>query len=380
MNTRIKRSFLGTAIGAIVGLAIGIGAVAWFRIDPSGDRGSGLPDAFSYDLEKYEKIDPSLIQYTEKAKIEVGLHEVRAVAVGPDDHIYVASDKMIRVFDPDGNRQKEIALDKEPSCLAVAGSPLKMGTGSELAGTNTAENSSGEVPVPLIQRTANAEHNFPNRIYVGMRDHVEVINADGTPDSVWSSPSKRSVLTSIAVADEDVFVADAGSVVVWHYDLDGKLLGAIGRRDESRGIPQLVIPSPYFDVAIAPDGLLRVVNPGMHHIEAFTFDGHMELSWGKRGMEIDAFCGCCNPSNIAILPDGRVVTAEKGIPRVKVYSESGQFESVVVGPETLAPGRTATVETRDDLRLHPVDLAVDSRSRILVLDPAAGCVRIFEHK
>jgi hypothetical protein len=346
MNIGTKRSVFGTAIGAIVGLAIAIGAVAWFRIDPSGDRGSGLPDAFSYDLEKYEKIDPSLIQYTEKAKIEVGLHEVRAVAVGPDDHIYVAGDKMIRVFDPDGNRQKEIALDKEPLCLAVA----------------------------------NAEHKIPGCIYVGMRDHIQVIGRDGTPGPVWSSPGKRSVLTSIAVADEDVFVADAGSIAVWHYDPDGKLLGEIGRRDESRGIPQLVIPSPYFDVAIAPDGLLRVVNPGMHHVEAFTFDGHMELSWGKRGMEIDAFCGCCNPSNIAILADGRVVTAEKGIPRVKVYSESGQFESVVVGPETLASGRTATVETRDDLRLHLVDLAVDSRARILVLDPAAGCVRIFEHK
>ncbi len=140
------------------------------------------------------------------------------------------------------------------------------------------------------------------------------------------------------------------------------------------------MPSPYFDVAVAPDGLLRVANPGTHRIEAFTFDGHLELSWGKRGMGIEAFCGCCNPSNIAILADGRVVTAEKGIPRVKVYSESGEFECVVVGPEILAPNRSATVETRDELRLHPVDLAVDSRSRILVLDPAAGSVRIFEHK
>ena len=65
---------------------------------------------------------------------------------------------------------------------------------------------------------------------------------------------------------------------------------------------------------------------------------------------------------------------------MKVYSESGEFECVVVGPDVLAPNRSATVETRDELRLHPVDLAVDSRARILVLDPAAGCVRIFEHK
>lgn len=346
MNKRKTLPVVGIAIGALLGLTIGIGVIAWLRIDPSGDRGSGLPDSFSYDLQKFERIDPSLIQYAETAKFAVRLREARAVAVGPDDSIYVAGDRMVRKLDPDGKPRKDMALDKEPSCLTVA----------------------------------NAEHRFPGRIYLGMRDHVEVLGPDGASEAVWSSPGKRAVLTSIAAADEDVFVADAGSVIVWHYDTGGKLLGEIGRHDESRGIPQLVIPSPYFDVAVAPDGLLRVVNPGMHHIEAFTFDGHMELSWGKRGMEIDAFCGCCNPSNIAILADGRVVTAEKGIPRVKVYSESGQFEAVVVGPETLAPGRTATVETRDELRLHPVELAVDSRSRIVVLDPAAGCVRVFEHK
>ena len=151
-------------------------------------------------------------------------------------------------------------------------------------------------------------------MYVGMRDHVEVFDADGSRESVWDRPPANAPCsTSIAVAEEDVFVADAGALVVWHYDLDGKLLGSIGKRDPSRGdSAALIVPSPYFDVAVAPDGLLRVANPGMHRIEAFTFDGHLEFSWGKRGLGVEAFCGCCNPSNIAILPDGRVVTAEKG--------------------------------------------------------------------
>ena len=34
-------------------VAIGVGVVAWLRIDPSGEQGSGLPEAFDYDLEKY---------------------------------------------------------------------------------------------------------------------------------------------------------------------------------------------------------------------------------------------------------------------------------------------------------------------------------------
>jgi hypothetical protein len=346
MDNRRQLPVFGIVIGAIIVLAVGIGAITWLHIDPSGEQGSGLPDTFDYNLEPYQKTDPALIQYAQKAEITAGMHEVRAVAVGPEDRVFVAGDKAIRAFSSDGMRLQDISLDQEPRCLAVG----------------------------------NTGHTFPGRIYVGMRDHVQVFNADGTRQSVWSRPGKRTVLTSIAIADEDVFVADAGSLVVWHYDPSGKLLGRIGKRDESRGIPGLIVPSPYFDVAMAPDGLLRVVNPGMHHIEAFTFDGHRELFWGKRGMGIEAFCGCCNPVNIAILADGRVVTAEKGIPRVKIYNESGEFECVVVGPETLAPNRSAMVETRNELRLHPVDLAVDSRARILVLDPAAGCVRVFEHK
>ena len=343
---RRGKLLLNGAIVAIVLVAIGVGVMAWLRIDPSGLQGSGLSDAFDYNLDQFQKIDPKLVHYVQKTQFPAGLREARAIAVGPQDRIFVAGDKTVRVFQSDGKPLRPIRVDQEPCCLAVA----------------------------------SASHKSPGAIYVGMRDHVEVFRSGGKRGAVWGRPGKRTVLTSIAVADEDVFVADAGGLVVWHYDPSGKLLGQIGRRDPARGIPGFIVPSPYFDVAVAPDGLLRVANPGAHQIEAFTFDGHLELSWGKRGMGIEAFCGCCNPSNIAILADGRVVTAEKGIPRVKVYRESGEFDCVVVGPETLAPNRTATTETRDELRLHPVDLAVDSHSRILVLDPTAGLVRIFEHK
>jgi hypothetical protein len=348
MNKNMRISLVGLAIGVCIGVAVGIGAFNWMQIDPSGEEGNRLPEAFDYNLDAYQKIDPAVIRYIEKATIPAGMDEVRAVAVGPKDRIYVAGDQAIRIFSPEGKKLQEIALDGEPRCIAVqSGDP------------------------------ASPER---NRVFVGMKDHVETYDGDGKRVSVWAQPGKRSTLTSIAVGEEDVFVADYGSKIVWHYDLQGKLLGRIGQRDEAQNHPGFIVPSPYFDVDIAPDGLLRAVNPGLHRIEAYTFDGHREVSWGKRGMGIEAFCGCCNPANIAILPDGRVVTAEKGISRVKVFSPEGKFECVVAGPETLAPTPTAAVETREDLRLHPVDLAVDSRSRILVLDPTIGAVRVYEYR
>ncbi len=346
METKTHNPIIATTIGIVIAVAICVGVAAVMRINPTGEEGNKLSKAFDYSLEQYAKIDPALIRYEQKALIPLDMTEPQGVAVGLSDEIFVAGDKAIDVLDENGKKLRTIRLEQEPYCLAVA----------------------------------KADHPSPGPLYVGMKDHVELYAADGRRQSAWPAAGKRSVLTSIAVGDEDVFVADAGSLVVWHYDRNGKLLGEIGRHDPSRNIPGFVVPSPYFDVAIAPDGLLRVANPGMHQVEAFTFDGQLEVSWGKRGMGIDALCGCCNPSNIAILSDGRIVTAEKGLPRVKVHSPTGEFECVVVGPSVLAPDPSMLTECCDEHTLHPVDLAVDSRDRILVLDPLARALRIFTRK
>jgi hypothetical protein len=60
------------------------------------------------------------------------------------------------------------------------------------------------------------------------------------------------------------------------------------------------------------------------------------------------------------------VTAEKGLPRIKIYTARGKFECVVAGEEQY-PSTAA-------------DLAVDDRDRILVLDSDKKRVLIFEPK
>jgi hypothetical protein len=85
-------------------------------------------------------------------------------------------------------------------------------------------------------------------------------------------------------------------------------------------------------------------------------------------MEIDGFCGCCNPTHMAILDNGSFVTSEKGLPRVKVIAPTGELQAVVAGPGQLAPDTVG------------LDLAIDPEGRILVLDPAARMVRVFVEK
>ena len=66
------------------------------------------------------------------------------------------------------------------------------------------------------------------------------------------------------------------------------------------------------------------------------------------------------------MSDGRFVTAEKGVVRVKLYSGAGKLQTVVAGPQ--------------HFRDTPVDLAVDARGRVLVLDGRRKSVRVFEAK
>ena len=345
MNQQSHSAFSksGLLIGLVVMLAAVIGVVVVVQIRPFGEQGSGLPQSFDYDLDELGKIDPALIGYQQTSEIALAMTEPRAVAVGPDDRIYVIGDRAMSVFAPDETKLSQIALDDEPQCLAVR---------------------------------------HDGGVYVGMKDHVEVYDPSGARVADWQSLGDRAVLTSIASAEQHVFVADAGNKIVWRYDINGELLGKIGERNEKKEATGFVIPSPYFDVAMAPDGLLRVVNPGVHHIQAYTVEGDEEtpLKWGKRSITVKGFCGCCNPAAIAILPDGRIVTGEKGIPRVKVYGALGEFECVVAGPDTFAPTPTSTAETRVPHKLKVIDLAADSEGRIMVLDPSAKRIRIFEPK
>ena len=84
-------------------------------------------------------------------------------------------------------------------------------------------------------------------------------------------------------------------------------------------------------------------------------------------MKIEGFSGCCNPAHFAILDDNSFITSEKGMPRIKIYDQHGQFTGIVAPPAafngTLAP-----------------DIAVDKQNRLIALDFERQQVRIFERK
>jgi len=339
MNMRWGASKTAALIGIIIILAAAAALIAVWRLDTSGKRGNRLGQEFNYDLTKLRKIDPHLIMYEEIFdKINTGLKDSCGIAAADHDDIYVTGDNAVLIFDKNGTSIGEIKLNQTPRCLAWA----------------------------------------DGQIYLGMKEHVEIYLPDGTQQASWESLGTEAVLTSIAVGRNDVFVADAGNRIVVRYDKQGKLINLIGGKNSDKNIPGFVVPSPYFDLALAPDGLLRVVNPGRHRIEAYTPDGHLEFWWGNFSTAIEGFCGCCNPVNFALLNnDEGFVTCEKGLTRIKIYDAEGKFVAVVAGSDAFSEHDSICALNGPDCTKGGFDVAVDSQGRILILDPFTGEIRIF---
>jgi len=326
-----RRQFLSETTLAVGGLSAG--ALAHAKAAISAPR-------FDYDIERFRTVDPALIRYKRTVRFAVPKPGSRRLAMGPDQRLYVAAGNSVLVLDQSGVLLRFLAASSPVRSIALAPD-----------GT----------------------------LFAGVKDHIEVFDEQSKRTAVWDAPKGRPLLTGIAVSADEVFVADAGNRIVWRYDRSGRFLRRIGEKDAHRNIEGFVVPSPFFDVKLGHDGLLRVTNPGRHRVEIYTFDGDLEFFWGKAGAAIDAFCGCCNPCNLDLLPDGRVVTFEKGLPRVKIFSMKGELECVAASPASFAdPAQGRTVENQES---HGgLDGVVDASGNILVLDLLGGDIQVFAPK
>ncbi len=330
----------------VIPTALALGAYVLVRHGTSSPKASRVPGRFQLQLEQQFDIPQDMIGYVQQSSFPLELREPRALTVATDGRIYVAGDQAIEILQPNGKAVRQIKLEIEPTCVAVA------------------SDDSAEA----------------GRIYIGTSQGVLIYGPDGSPQGAWPALDEKSELTAIAITPEDVFVADAGHRVVLRYDSDGHLLGRIGAPSPDRQMPGFVIPSPYFDLVLAPDMFLYVVNPGARRIECYTFDGQLQGYWGRAGSSLADFFGCCNPAHLACLPDGRFVTSEKGIPRIKVYSALGDFETVVAGPAQLSIPNAALGDARGGQVPRVFDIATNQQGAVLALDPQQRCIRVFVPK
>jgi hypothetical protein len=300
-----------------------IGLLAYDLFSGKGDI---VQNTYEYQLDKFKKVDSNTLCYKESKQIRPFSKGLHAIAIDNKDNVFItANDKVIK-YNANGDSLFSFSLGDTAFCIVI--------------GKN-------------------------EDIYIGMKDHLEHYSSKGKLLKKWNKLSKASYITSIALSDSSVFVADAGNKIVHRYNLSGELVGEIGKKDKEKGILGFFIPSPYFDVLVDKSGQLWAINTGRHAFEAYTESGELITRWAKVSMNIDGFSGCCNPTHVAMLSDGNFVTSEKGLVRVKIHNQNGDFKCLVAGSNLFKEGTTG------------LDLAVDSKDQIYILDPVNNMIRIF---
>jgi hypothetical protein len=281
---------------------------------------------YAYQVDAFKKTDPDLVKYTEIRRIKL----LNPEPVGIDYYqgkLGIAFQLAIQLIDTAGIEIFNQPTEAENTCLSF--SPAGM-------------------------------------LFVGSGNMIHQMDQHGKVTDSWETPGENSLITAVAFKQNQVIAADAGLRVVYRYDPEGNLLDSFDGTGRLEGKYGFILPSPYFDVAVDPEGELWVANTGLLKIENYSNEGTLRAFWGKPSFDLDGFTGCCNPAHFIILPDGSFVTSEKGLVRIKVNKPSGEFDCVVAGPE-------AFVEDS-----KPPDLAADENGKLFVLDVSRDMIRIFK--
>ena len=302
-----------------------LAALCFFVMTLSGCKSER--QTWEYDLSPLQKVDSNLMTWNELPPLSLETDSPFAMAVDHEDRYFILDKTSLMILDPEGVLLNRILLNGKADALAV-----------------------------------HPKHG----IFLAQGRSVVNMAFDGSIRSEWQPLNENAIITAIAVTDSDVFLADAGNKWIWRHSPEGAFRNTIGGRDAQAGRRGFLIPGVCFDIQIGTQDELWAVNPGFHRLELFSPEGRLRSSWGKSGWTLESFSGCCNPTHFAIMPDGRFVTSEKGLVRIKIYDQTGTLESVAASPAMFDEGTEGLA------------LAVDSKSRIIALDPARRQIRRFE--
>jgi len=202
---------------------------------------------------------------------------------------------------------------------------------------------------------------FGDTIFASTVELILIIGTEGKIKDEWGPFEDKSYITSVTANQKRLAYADAGNKMVVILDKEGIVKKIIGQNDG-----QFILPSPYFDVALDAYDNLFIANTGHRRIETRSPDGRLISTFGEPGMAAGAFCGCCNPAHFVITPNG-FVTSEKGINRIKILGNGGEFIEYVSSANKFVPS-------------IPLDLASADGNTIYGANPADSKLYIFSRK
>lgn len=246
------------------------------------------------------------------------------------------------------------------------------------------------LPIGLLHRdVAGVAVGANDRVYLAtrVRSCIFIYERDGTFVRTWGEGVFSDRLHGItAHPDGTLFIVDDAGHSVRHFTSDGKELaplGPVGKSsdtgyDGTNAASIARSAGPYnrpTNIAVAPNGDLYVSdgygNARVHH---FSPDGELIRSWGEPGTGPGQFM---ISHGICVLPDGRVLVADRENDRIQVFDARGAFlaewadvqrpTQLVLGPDGLL--FLAELWWRKGLRTPRGDeIAADRYGRISILD------------
>ena len=198
-------------------------------------------------------------------------------------------------------------------------------------------------------------------VYAGELGQIEIFDGAGKLLHTWRDEKLLGRVTAIDFTKDSVLAGDAADRAIRRFDRSGKFLNNIGKDNSTNG---LLIPNGVVDFAVDAHGIVHAANPGKHRVERYTPSGELLGHIGRfDGLDPAGFTGCCNPTNVA-LRDG-IYTTEKAGPRVKAYDFSGKLLAVIA-------------TDLFDANCKNMDIAVDARGRVYVVDTVKAAILVFE--
>ncbi|GHT13907.1 hypothetical protein FACS1894170_10390 [Planctomycetales bacterium] len=278
----------------LLSVGLGIGIITW-----SKHNGNSL----TVSSADYRYIPPQWITYRQIKLLEVDVHAPACFAVIDKTSFVVGEEQppALLFFDFNGHIVQRVPLSDKPTAV-----------------------------------------NYRNeKLTAVFADSIGIYTADGKLEKTFPLENKDMDIRSIVCTDDAVFLADTAAKRIYKYDHNGQQIKTFGEPvvadDETQFDGFRIYLSPITMTLSPKTGLLHITNPGLHRIETFTPDGIYEpaLSWGYASGDLGGFAGCCNPVSLTSLDDGRIVTAEKGVSRVKIYRTDRSLDCVVAGPGVL---------------------------------------------
>jgi hypothetical protein len=225
-------------------------------------------------------------------------------------------------------------------------------------------------------------HPRQNAPYFEHYKQIAVYSAEGDREMWWEAPGRD--YRSLVLTPTHLFAACSNQQHghVHRFDATGELDGGYGNINHNIGFYGFIVYAAPMTMVFAPQsGLLYITSPGRHRVEVFTHDliYQPELSWGEPSGRLEGFAACCNPIGLAILDDGRILTVEKGISRIKIYRTDGTLDTVVAGPDILDNSPPEIARTPIEPGGRYFSAVPLSDGRIAVFD-FEGFIRIFAAK